>query len=95
MKELVTNSKELMEISNRIQKRTGYFITESLKKLEYEFFERGFFTTCVLTYNNEICGIGDTIKSKKDKYNFKIAMNVSFSKAIRDYISYLRIVNVE
>jgi len=92
MKELVTKSKQLMEIVTKAQKRNKYVISEKdLETLEYEFFERGLFTTCVLTHKNhiEICGIGSTIKDVKDKYNFQIAMNVSFSKAIRDYIRYL------
>ncbi len=88
MKQLVTESKELMEIVNKIQKRNECSIPKNeLEILEYEFFERGLFTTCVLTYRsrNEIMEIGNAIKNKKDKYNFQIAMNVCFSKAIRNY----------
>lgn len=87
MKGLVTESKGLLDIVNKIQKRVVCIIPKNeLEMLEYEFFERGLFTTCVLTYKGhcEIIGIGNTIKNKKDKYNFQIAMNVCFSKAIRN-----------
>ncbi len=91
MKELVTESKKLMEIVTKAQKRNKYIISEKdLETLEYEFFEKGLFTTCILTHKNlgEIRGIGNTIKDVRDKYNFQIAMNVSFSKAIKDYFRY-------
>ncbi len=97
MKQLVTESKELMEIVNKIQKRNECSIPKNeLETLEYEFFERGLFTTCVLTHKgcSDIAEIGNTIKNVRDKYNFQIAMNVCFSKAIRNYYNMNSILKI-
>ena len=59
-------------------------ITEN--KLWYEFVQKGTYTLCILTIDNEIVGIGMTMRDRKDKYNPRVAEDVSAHKAIEDWM---------
>ncbi len=55
-------------------------------KLWYEFIEKGTYTLCMLTIDNEIVGIGMTRRDRKDKYNPRVATDVAAHKAIKDWL---------
>lgn len=89
MKELVISqpSKRELIILNKLQRRVGTFITDDiLDKLYYEFFVKGTYTGCILTINNNIVGIGMTKRERVDNPNTEVAEDVSFAKAVRDYL---------
>ncbi len=55
-------------------------------KLYYEIIQKGTYTACILMIDNEIVGIGMTKRSRFDKYNVKVASDVSIHKAVKDYL---------
>ena len=58
----------------------------SISSIEYEYFYRGLFTTCILSINDKIIGIGTAKKDKRDCQNINIGDSVAFSKAVRDFL---------
>lgn len=55
-------------------------------QLYYEIIQKGTYTTCILTIDNEIVGLGVTKRNRNDKYNTRVAVDVSVHKAIKDYL---------
>ena len=54
--------------------------------LYYEIIQKGTYTACILIINNEIVGLGMTKRSRNDKYNARIALDVCVHKAVKDYL---------
>lgn len=76
-----------LTILNKLQSRTKMFITnDDLNFLEVQYFRRGTYTCCILNLRGNIVGIGMTKKYKYDKENQYIANDVSFAKAVKDYL---------
>lgn len=55
-------------------------------KIYYEIIQKGTYTACILTIDNEIVGLGMTKRDRNDKYNARVAADVSIHKALKDYL---------
>lgn len=106
MKELIINqpSKHVLRMFQKIIERRNcpaeklsykYNVED---KLYYEILQKGTYTACILTIDNEIVGLGMTKRNRNDNYNGRVAVDVSVHKAIQDYLigtepEYLHIKN--
>ncbi len=90
MKELVINqpSKRILLMMQKINERQNFLksIGYNEDKLYYQIFQKGTYTTCILTIDNEIVGIGMTKRNRNDKYNVRVAIDVATHKAVLDYL---------
>ena len=96
MKELVINqpTKNIVGMIKKMLKRmTASKITsdkvrkfdDDKNRLYYEILQKGTFTACILTIDNEIVGLGMTKRYRNDEYNTTTAANVCVHKALTDY----------
>lgn len=94
MKELVIKQ-PTKSILRMLQKMVGRrnCLTEKLSykynvedKLYYEIIQKGTYTACILTIDNEIVGLGMTKRNRNDEYSSTVAVDVSVHKALQDYL---------
>lgn len=97
MKELVINqpSKRVLLMLQKMKKRMPLYIFDPNRihsicvtndAMYYEIFQKGTYTCCILTIDNEIVGIGMTKRNRNDKYNARVASDVCTHKALKDYL---------
>lgn len=97
MKELII-SQPTKKILEMLQKMIGRMTASKNKsdkirnidsdknQLYYEIIQKGTYTACILTIDNEIVGLGMTKRYRNDKYNARVALDVSVHKAVKDYL---------
>lgn len=92
MRELVVSqrSRNVLWMLRKIIDRNNILIEQkkedNIDKLYYEIIQKGTYTACVLTLDNEIVGLGMTKRDRRDKYDARTALNVCTQKAIIDYL---------
>lgn len=92
MKELITNqpSKCIVLMMKKMMDRSNCELyTNNLYpsiNIFYEILQRGTYTACILTVGDKIIGLGMTKRDRNDKYNPRVAIDVSVHKAIKDYL---------
>ena len=97
MKELVTSqpTKNIVRMIHKMLKKmtTSRDKSDKIRKFDddenqiyYEIIQKGTYTACILTIDNEIVGLGMTKRERSDKYNSRVAADVSIHKAIKDYL---------
>lgn len=93
-KNIIRTIQKMVERRNLLEKNnlseTRLHLTEKINenahKLHYEIIQKGTYTACILTIDNEIVGLGMTKRSRFDKYSARVASDVSVHKAVKDYL---------
>ncbi len=93
-KNIIRTIQKMIERRNLLEKNnlseTRLHLTEKINenadKLYYEIIQKGTYTACILTIDNEIVGLGMTKRSRFDKYSTKVASDVCTHKAVKDYL---------